>query len=154
MVPDRGDQIPQSRVYELREVFNKFDRNRSETITSADLADALRCAGQNPSESEISRLVEVVDSEAGGKLEFKDFLMIISRVMQESRTEQDLRDAFRVFDPTGHGTVNATEMRYFLTQFADKLSDDQMNAFVTESDADQDGNIIYEDFIKKMLGKA
>ena len=46
-----------------------------------------------------------------GTLEFKEFLIMMARRMSSDDIEQEIRDAFRVFDKDGSGTISAAELR-------------------------------------------
>ena len=46
---------------EYREAFNLFDRDGSGTITSKELAIAMRSLGQNPSEDQLEAIMKEVD---------------------------------------------------------------------------------------------
>eukprot|EP01013_Petalomonas_cantuscygni_P015235 TRINITY_DN312_c0_g1_i1.p1 TRINITY_DN312_c0_g1~~TRINITY_DN312_c0_g1_i1.p1 ORF type:complete len:155 (-),score=30.11 TRINITY_DN312_c0_g1_i1:367-831(-) len=147
------EHLPPERVQEIRDVFNRFDKDKSETMSTSELATALRCAGLNPTEEEIQKLMEDVDVDTSGTLDFQEFLVLLTRKLSDSKTDTDLRDAFRTFDIQGFGTIPAAELRFILTTMGDKLSDEEANALIADADTDADGNIQYEDLAKKFFGR-
>jgi calmodulin len=58
--------------------------------------------------------------------------------------EQDLLEAFRVFDKDGNGYVTAEEFKATMTEMGDKMSMQDVENFIKEADADGDGNLNYQ----------
>lgn len=50
-----------------------------------------------------------VDRDGSGKIEFQEFLDLMSENNEVS--EEDIRDAFRLFDKDGNGTINKSEIK-------------------------------------------
>jgi len=46
---------------EFREAFAAFDKNRDGVITAKELGEVLRSLGENPSETELLRIINEVD---------------------------------------------------------------------------------------------
>ena len=61
----------QKREYE--EAFSLFDKNNDGTITVSELATVMRSLGSNPTNSELQDMINEVDSDGNGTLEFDEF---------------------------------------------------------------------------------
>lgn len=133
--------------------FNAYDKDQSGTINIDDLANALRMCGQVPLEAEIPPLQKDADQENKGVINFDDFCRALFICMTTPRTQQDVKDAFRTFDPDERGTITQHELRYILTTLGDKLTDEEMNEFIEEmkGECDTEGNFVYTDVIQKLL---
>ena len=57
----------------------------------------------------VFRLMLAVDRDGSGKIEFQEFLDLMSENNEVS--EEDIRDAFRLFDKDGNGTINKSEIK-------------------------------------------
>ena len=68
-------------------------------------------------------------------------------------TEDDLKEAFKVFDKDNDGYISAAELRHVLTNIGEKLSDEEVDEMIREADIDGDGQINYEEFVKMMINK-
>ena len=69
---------------------------------------------------------------------------MMARKMQEVDVENDIREAFKVFDKENKGYITASELRHIMTNLGEKLSDDEADEMLMEADRDGDGQIDYE----------
>ncbi len=67
-----------------------------------------------------------------------------------SRTFQELRQAFRIFDKNGDGLIEQKELRWVTATMGQRLSDEEIEAFMREADLDGDGKLNYHEFVKMM----
>uniref|UniRef100_T1K1M3 EF-hand domain-containing protein n=1 Tax=Tetranychus urticae TaxID=32264 RepID=T1K1M3_TETUR len=79
-----------------------------------------------------------------GTIEFNEFLHMMSRKMKETDKEEELREAFRVFDRNGDGFINAAELRHVMTNLGEKLTDEEVEDMIKEADLDGDGLVNYD----------
>ena len=56
-----------------------------------------------------------------GTLEFSEFLTMLPQVKRSGDTEDEVEEAFRVFDKEGNGQINASELRYIILQISQSL---------------------------------
>ena len=56
---------------------------------------SLRSLGQNPTESEVADIINEVDADRNGVLEFREFVMMMSSRITNETMEQELKEAFR-----------------------------------------------------------
>ena len=69
----------------------------------------MRRAGQNPTEAEVQDMINEVDVDGSGYLEFPEFCMMMHKKLNEGDQENDLKEVFRVFgkDETGRWKIIA-----------------------------------------------
>merc|ERR1711868_294473 len=117
-----------------------------------ELGTVMRSLGQNPTEAELQDISEV-DADGNGEIDFPEFLNMMAKKMKETDSEEEIREAFRVFDRDGNGYISAAELRHVMTNLGEKLTDDECDEMIREADIDGDGQIDYEEFVKMMLSK-
>lgn len=78
----------------FRDTFVIFDKDGDGTIDSKELSTVLKSMGYNPSQEEIKDMVEEVDSDGSGSIEFLEFLLLMGGILKDVPTDLDLRDAF------------------------------------------------------------
>ena len=70
---------------------------------------------------------------------------MMSRNMKDRDTEEDeIREAFRVFDKDGNGYISAAELRHVMTSLGEKLTEEEVEEMIIEADTDGDGQLNYE----------
>jgi len=65
--------------------------------------------------------------------------------------EEELKEAFNVFDKDGNGFISASELRHVMTNLGEKLTDKEIDEMIREADVDGDGQISYEEFGVMMM---
>ena len=85
----------------FRDTFVIFDKDGDGTIDSKELSTVLKSMGYNPTIEEIKEMVEDVDSDGSGSIEFLEFLLLMGGILKDVPTDLDLRDAFtgEMFSP-------------------------------------------------------
>ena len=79
-----------------------------------------------------------------GTIDFPEFLTMMARKMKDTDSEEEIREAFRVFDKDGNGFISAAELRHVMTNLGEKLTDEEVDEMIREADIDGDGEINYE----------
>ena len=69
-----------------------------------------------------SRILSVaaqVDADGNGTIDFPEFLSLMARKMKDTDTEEELIEAFKVFDRDGNGFISAAELRHVMTNLGE-----------------------------------
>ncbi|XP_071164327.1 uncharacterized protein [Mytilus edulis] len=147
-------QIQEDKVREYREAFNLYDKDHDGVISTHKLGVILRSLGHNPTELEIQEMIDEVDHDRTGSVEFEDFLeVVMSKDLDEEDHELALKEAFKMFDRDGNGYIDADELRLCMMNLGEKLTLDEVEEMIKEVDVDYDGRMNYEEFVKLMCTK-
>jgi calmodulin len=123
------------------------------TITTKELGTVMRSLGQNPTEAELMDMINEIDADGNGTIDFPEFLTMMARKMKDTDSEEEILEAFKVFDKDGNGFISAAELRHIMTNLGEKLTDEEVDEMIREADIDGDGQINYEEFVKMMMSK-
>ena len=88
-----------------------------------------------------------------GTIDFPEFLTMMARQMEDDDNEEELREAFKVFDKDGSGSINAEELKLVMTTLGENLTEEELDEMIQEADIDGDGEVSFEgneSFDKKM----
>ncbi|XP_075237398.1 calmodulin-like isoform X5 [Lycorma delicatula] len=145
--------LTEDQVAEYKEAFMLFDKDEDGQITMAELGVVMRSLGQRPTETELREMVNEVDQDGNGTIEFNEFLQMMSKKMKGADGEEELREAFKVFDSDNDGMISSTELRHVMTNLGEKLSDEEVDDMIKEADLDGDGMVNYDEFVTILTSK-
>ena len=72
----------------------------------------MRSLGQNPTEAELQDMINEGDTGGDGVLDFPEFATLVDGKMKETDSEEEIREAFKIFDKDGNGFISSAELRY------------------------------------------
>ena len=105
-----ADQLSNEQIAEFKEAFSLFDKDGDGTITTKELGTVMRSLGQNPTEAELQDMINEVDQDGFGTIDLPEFLTLMASKMQDSDSEEeDLKEAFRVYDRDGSGFISVRD---------------------------------------------
>ena len=64
------DALSEEQIQSFKDVFNLFDKDKSGSISTIELGDVMRSLGQNPTDAELQDMVNEVDTDQSGSIEF------------------------------------------------------------------------------------
>ena len=117
------EQLTEEQIAQFKEAFSLFDKDGDGTITTKELGTVMRSLGQNPTEAELQDMINEVDADGNGTIDFTEFLSLMASKMKHTDTEEELIEAFKVFDCYGKGFLSATALSTCLTNFGQKVTD-------------------------------
>lgn len=145
--------IPEDKITECKEVFDLFDKDKDGAITIKELGDVMRALGANPTQADLHEMINEVDTNSSGKIEFKEFLELFAKKLKDPDSEEDLIEAFKMFDKDNNGFISAAELRHVMTTLGEKLTEEEADEMIKEADMNNDGQINYQEFVKVMMTK-
>ncbi|XP_034864010.1 calmodulin-like [Mirounga leonina] len=93
----------------------------------------MRSFGQNPTEAELQDMINEVDADGNGTVDFPQFLTMMARKMKDTDSEEEIREAFHVFDKEGTGFISAAEFCHGITNLGEKLTDEEVDEMIREA---------------------
>merc|ERR1712108_84204 len=94
--------------------------------------------------------INEVDKDGTGLLMFPNFLYMMAKKENDEEAEDEIREAFKVFDGDGNGFINRQELAVVMMNLGETLTGDEINSMIEEADIDGDGQINYEEFYNMM----
>ena len=146
-----SDSLTEDKINEFKEAFEIFDKDKDGYITTKELGDIMKNLGQTPSEAELQDMINEVDIDGNGTIDFKEFLGLMARKMRDNDSEEELIEAFKVFDRDGNGLISNVELQHVMTSLGENVTMDEVDEMIKEADLGGDGYINYEEFVKMIM---
>jgi len=140
------------RPTEFISIFYLFDTDGSGGISLDELQAASRGLG-NPKSAEdlVATITNLqIELDASGSISLPQFLKVLKDgLLQPSVSgEMLLMQAFRLLDADSTGSISLEALRGYLTQKGlNRMTEEEVDSFVTGADANGDGRIQYEEFV-------
>ncbi|KAG5336236.1 TNNC3 protein, partial [Acromyrmex heyeri] len=131
----------------LRKAFDSFDSGKSGSIPTEMVADILRLMGQPFNKKILDELIDEVDADKSGRLEFDEFVTLAAKFIVEEDAEaleKELREAFRLYDKEGNGYIPTTCLREILRELDDQLTKEELDMMIEEIDSDGSGTVDFD----------
>ena len=96
----------------------------------------MRSLGQNPTDAEVQDIINEVDVDGSGSMEFPEFCVMMVKKMEETDTENEIQEAYRVFDKDKDGYITRSEMRMILSALPERLTQAEIEEILDAADDD------------------
>ena len=148
-----ADQLSDEFVKEIRETFELFDINKDGTIDAEELGLVFQSLGQVYTEDELLDIIQDFDLSKNKGIAFEDFLELMKKRFKDIDTEEELIEAFKVFDRDASEKITHTELKYVFKMIGEVATDDDIRLIIEAGDEDKDGCLNFQEFCNMMVEK-
>ena len=75
--------LSEEQIQEYKEAFSLFDKELNGSISIKELGAVLRSMGQNPTENDIKEMIDSLDDNETGTIEFSEFIGLVDKLNQK-----------------------------------------------------------------------
>jgi len=150
------DELPPEQIAILRKAFESFDHQKTGSISTETVAEILRLMGQPFNRQILEEMIEEVDEDKSGRLEFEEFIILAAKFIVEEDEEalqKELKEAFRLYDKEGNGYIPTSCLKEILRELDDQLSNADLDGLISEIDTDGSGTVDFDEFMEMMTGE-
>ena len=151
-----GIQLSKDQVAQLKMGFDAFDPDKRGVINTDMVGTILSMMGMKIPSEQLNSVIAEADPFGSGELNLQEFCGLASRFMEEDTDteamQQELREAFRLYDKEGNGYITTDVFRDILHELDDALSPDELDMIIEEVDTDGSGTLDFEEFMEVMTG--
>ena len=94
-------------------------------------------------------MISSVDKDQNGSIDFEEFLILMRQ--RHTSPDQELMNAFRVFDTNNDGAISREELRKLMIKLNQPLTEAELDAMMDMADSNNDGEISFEEFKEMMV---
>ena len=153
--PDKIKEINNLTEMEIalyKEAFQIFDKHSEGYISSNELGTIMSSLGFNISDEDLNEITNIYDNDQNNNMiDFISFLGIISKKKGNIYKEEDLIDAFRIFDKEGNGKISSKELLYVMMSSGEDFNENYIKELISESSMEHDEFIDYQKFVKLLI---
>ena len=140
-------ELNDEQVSTFKEVFTLFEKEDEGSISSKELGTVLRLLGMKLTNGETKGIIDRIDTDNNGKIEFVEFLSMMDRRMKKSQMEDEVYKVFCPFDQSQKGFISYSDISAAMTLLGERLTNHEINEMMIEADIDKDGKISFDDFM-------
>ncbi|KAE8692117.1 putative calcium-binding protein CML28 [Hibiscus syriacus] len=139
---------------EIVRMFQMFDKNGDGKITKKELSDSLSTLGIFIDDKELNQMVDKIDVNGDGFVDIEEFGALYQTIMNERDEEEDMKEAFNVFDQNIDGFITEEELRSVLASLGLKQGRtiEDCKQMIKKVDVDGDGMVNFKEFKQMMKG--
>jgi calmodulin len=138
--------------------FQLFDTKKQEFLLADDINEVLRAMGFRPTPEELDELIEEIDEDGSGAIEFGEFAQLCAKFLVEDPDPEtmraELKQAFRLFDKEGTGFITMDQFRDIVAEVDPNLSPTDLDGIIAEIDEDGSGTMDFDEFCEMMMTSA
>lgn len=133
-------------IIELKNAFDTFDTDKSGSIDIKEMKEAIGNLELESASSAILQLVLDFDSDNSGKIEFSEFLDLVSGKTGDESSKEEIQKVFNVFDKDKTGQISFENLKTLVQDLGLQLSDSTLKNLISKGDSNYDGLVNFEDF--------
>merc|ERR1711913_8922 len=141
----------------LKVCFDLFDTRKQDYLSADELGEIMRAMGFRPTEEELVDLVNEIDEDGSGQIEFAEFCQLCATFLVEDpdieTMKKELKDAFRIYDKEGQGYITTETLRGLIGELLAPLTDEELEGIIEELDEDGSRSMDFDEFCEMMMTK-
>ncbi|XVE84520.1 hypothetical protein DITRI_Ditri17bG0020300 [Diplodiscus trichospermus] len=139
---------------ELKRVFEMFDKNGDGRISKEELNESLEKLGILIPDGELTQMIEKMDVNGDDCIDIDEFGDLYRSLVDNKDEEEDMKEAFNVFDQNGDGYISVDELRSILASLGLKQGKtiEDCKSMIMKVDVDGDGRVNFKEFKQMMKG--
>jgi len=143
-------ELTEEQRLEIKEAFDLFDTEGRNQIDAKELKVAMRALGFEPKKDEVRKILQDVDRNGDGVINYEDFCEIMTVKMMERDPIEEMKKAFLLICEDGHDKITFKSLKKTAEELGENMTGNEIQEMIDEADRDNDGEIGEEDFIKIM----
>ncbi len=137
-----------AQIVEIRDVFQKFDRDGSGSIDAKEIKRVMANLGIAVSDEQVTSMVDTIDVNRNGRLDFEEFLVVMARGMLEEDSRTELEAVASIVSSSDReGYTSIEVLRGLLTTAGQPLRDDEVDEMLSQLKSDADGYVSLDEFM-------
>ena len=105
-----------------------------------EMRDAMKALGVYMSKDEVKQLMDTVDTDGNGFIDYDEFRKLIKEHIKNRNKEEEVIRAFRIYDEDDTGTIEFRDLRRIADELdMEGVTDEDIKAMIYEASHDYEG---------------
>ena len=146
--------LEKDQILVLKKCFDGFVDEEG-AIPTDNVGSILSMMGMKVKPSALREIIEDIDEDGSGLLEFGEFCQLAAKFLVEEDEEalkKELKEAFRIYDKECMGYISTETLKEILRELDNKLTEEDLDSIIEEVDEDGSGTLDFDEFMEMMAG--
>ena len=148
-------EINEAEREEFRDAFKLFDKDGDGVITVDEVYTVFKSLGfKKYTKQDVQKMVEAIDVDGNGTIDLDEFIILLrqkkSGKYEKMTYEDELKQAFAVFDGDGSGEIDADELSQIMNALGEKLTKQDIEFMIKSIDMVKLKQIIFTSYHRKI----
>ena len=146
--------LEKDQILVLKKCFDGF-ADEEGAIPVDNVGSILSMMGMKVKPSALREIIEDIDEDGSGLLEFAEFCQLAAKFLVEEDEEalkKELKEAFRIYDKEQLGYISIETLKEILRELDNKLTEEDLDSIIEEVDEDGSGTLDFDEFMDMMAG--
>ncbi|KAH8407491.1 hypothetical protein KR222_002253, partial [Zaprionus bogoriensis] len=130
--------------------FNILNRDKDGSLAPKDLERFMKALGKQATDSQLNSMINETNVSGNGFINYEEFVATVGRRLRGNVDDDELRDAFSVYDKENTGYVTSEQIRSVFIDLDVLLTEDEVEDIIRAYDQDGDSKLSYEEFVLMM----
>jgi len=149
--------LSEYQIAEFQQLFSTYDPQGKGVILSQDLPAVVKSLGQFWTSTDLQDLIDEVNIEHNGRLDFSNFLNMMTRKVKpgDEGSEEKFREAWKELDEAekSQEKIKVEELKKMVRGLGENVTEEELDEMIKEVGVDEDGFVSYSEFISVLMRK-
>ncbi len=145
--------LTEDEIEEIKEAFDLFDTDGSGSIDPKELKAAMTSLGFDAKNQTIFQMISDLDRNRSGRIEFEEFLDMMTARMSDKDSRDEISKVFRLFDDDSSGVITLRNLRRVAKELGETMTDQELQEMLDRADTSGKSAVSMDDFYNIMTKK-
>lgn len=139
-------KLTDEKIAEFKCAFELFDKDGSGQISAEELATVLKNLNQKPSASDLKEMIDEIDTDGNGLIDFDEFVDIMASKMKDNDSEEEIAEAFKILDKENLNYITKFSLRQMAHSIGEEMTEEEINELFKDYCSSNNNQMNFSEF--------